>query len=292
VEDSKNPKCLISYSGDILATFEDGDTAELILNFKNDLNTPSGGIIGLPSSNAAIVKIYAVYHNGLEYVTIPLFIRIQDCMCCGAKISSTEWKQFMCHNLGADYTEDPFAPMKAATTPINYSIGKKLVGNYYQWGTNVSVANADSNRDQSGSWNKISPDADAWSDGGVKGPKDPCPEGWRVPTQAQWQAVIQNNPLTTTITNTPKDYTSWQNYAINFSSGKRIGKSLFLPTCGKFGALGTLDRRGSAGNYWSSSTSVNLPATCALSLLFTENTFGPLDDTDRFCAVPIRCISE
>ncbi|MDV3576187.1 hypothetical protein CMU59_17605, partial [Elizabethkingia anophelis] len=80
--------------------------------------------------------------------------------------------------------------------------------------------------------------------------KDPCPAGYRVPTAAQWQAVINNNQIGRVGT--------WTNSNTNYTSGLNIGgngnSTLFLPAAGsRYDADGALYVRGRNGYYWSSS---------------------------------------
>ena len=76
-------------------------------------------------------------------------------------VSSTEWRAFMCHNLGATITLNPYTPAPG------------LVGTRY---------NAYRN----------------WYVNGKKNTAlDPCPENYRIPTVNEWQGVIDNNVIST-----------------------------------------------------------------------------------------------
>jgi uncharacterized protein (TIGR02145 family) len=73
-----------------------------------------------------------------------------------------------------------------------------------------------------------------WLDGdGKKSTADPCPTGWRLPTDSEWQSVI--------------DYGSWSNQTDAFSS------ALKLPSAGfRLYNTGTVGYGGQYGRYWSS----------------------------------------
>jgi hypothetical protein len=97
-------------------------------------------------------------------------------------------KEFICQNLGATSGIDPFSPEAGSH------------GTKYQWGAQTGeegryVSQID---DQSISgaitgWNSDMPKPDrSWSDTSKTG-NAPFPPGYRVPTYAQWQAVIDNN---------------------------------------------------------------------------------------------------
>jgi uncharacterized protein (TIGR02145 family) len=185
---------------------------------------------------------------------------------------------FMSHNLGADTSLDPHTPVKG------------LNGDYYQWGKNAPDGTVD---------NVI---GSTWGDQGgtrangnwtpnSKGPNDPCPEGFRVPSQGEWQAVIASNSPSRTGTNgTTAEFGS----ALHFGQS---GKQLTLPAAGRryFGA-GQLQSRGSSGLYWSSTESdppVNASGPFAIYLLFdignlrTLNLYG-----ERTYGYSVRCFAE
>jgi len=144
---------------------------------------------------------------------------------------------FLNHNLGADTSLDPHTPVKG------------LYGDYYQWGRNAPSATVDG---LIGNWG-------AQGGSGVdgswlpteKGPQDPCPAGYRVPSLAEWILVNDHNTVSRTGT--------WANNATNFGTALHFGsnaspKLLTLPAAGnRNSANGELRVRGRYG-YYSSST--------------------------------------
>ncbi|MCD9574253.1 hypothetical protein [Flavobacterium soyae] len=130
------------------------------LTYKSTLSGPQGTAKGLSTATALSVDIYAIYTDGTGEKAVKLTAQIKDCMCCGAMVSATEWRAFMCYNLGVtDTTLNPFKPdyrlKGTAYTPIKdcYVNGKKTAA-------------------------------------------DPCPADYRMPTKAEWDGVTQFNTMT------------------------------------------------------------------------------------------------
>ena len=168
---------------------------------------------------------------------------------CGAYIGPGIWKAFMCHNLGADTNMNPFVP----TAGIH--------GAKYKWGAQtgqeghyISQENDQKNEGSIRGWTLSSNARGSWLDES-RGPKDPCPQGYKVPSRAQWQGVIDNNRF--------ERVGSWANSNTNFttalyitdSSGRR---TLMLPASGiRLGGTGIPQRRGLQGTYWTSTVTRN-----------------------------------
>ncbi len=214
-------------------------------------------------------------------VTATGTITVNASISCGAYVAAGEWKAFKCHNLGADESADPFTP------------DWKLNGHYYQWGRSVVAANGptgsssgEANAGAITGWN-ISPASNGdWADGS-KTANDPCPAGFRVPTKAQWDAVLD------TTLNPTRSYpgTSWDADNTNYSSGLRVGSGstgLFLPVAGnRLNTDGRLLNRGGTGYYWSS-TEVG---SNAWRLSFVNN-FAATFQSNRTGGMSVRCVAE
>jgi len=200
---------------------------------------------------------------------------------CGAYVSAGVWKAFKCHNLGADESADPFTP------------SWKLTGNYYQWGRSTVAAGAptgsgttEANAGVVVGWNTTAAVNGDWDDV-TKTANDPCPEGFRVPTKSNWDAVLN------TSLNAARSYpgTSWAASNTNYSSGMRIGTGntgLFLPAVGfRVNDDGSVFNRGAEGYYLSSGVN-GVNAWC---LLFSSSeAFSHIDSRIRGMAV--RCIAQ
>jgi uncharacterized protein (TIGR02145 family) len=257
----------INTNGDVITAISGDDTGNNIstpvvasVTYNQDLssddpNSPGNGLAcGLTFSNPLTAIIYAVYNDAADGTgtdrQLNLTASVKDCNCCGLYVASGVWKEFMCHNLGANYSLDPFTP--------NWDIN----GAYWQWGrlgpadhrdtNNTSYfaarpTNATAGGANSGfitGWDRNYPANNAWQDA-IKTATDPCPTGYRVPTNTQWAGAVANNTWNLVGT--------WTSSTTNYTSGIEVLETLFMPAAGfrnyYFGVLGT---RGFYGYYCSS----------------------------------------
>ena len=204
---------------------------------------------------------------------------------CGAYIAPGVWKAFMCHNLESNISDDPFTPNAA------------IHGAKYQWGAQMDENGRyySQEKDQINSgvitgWNNIGLTGNPWNSNTETNPekdKDPCPDGYRVPTRIEWQAVIDNNPQ-------PSRLGSWENSSANYGAaikfGGTIDNGLLLPAAGNRDQnSGVLNNRGSSGYYWSST---NPTSTGAYYLTFDISGVYIINSLSRSVGYSIRCISQ
>ena len=163
-------------------------------------------------------------------------------------------------------------------------------GDLFQWGreddghqvrTSVTTATLATAQQQPGhdnfiltgsqpyDWNADSGWTTRWVDGsGNKTTADPCPDGWRVPTQTEWQSAI--------------DFESWGNSDDAFNS------ALKLPSAGTRDCnIGTLGYEGNYGRYWSSTPYDDY----GYRLSFGSSSANVLGDMRSF-GFSVRCIKD
>jgi len=181
---------------------------------------------------------------------------------------------FMNYNLGANTSLDPHVPVRA------------IMGDHYQWGKNAPDANVDAFI--GGAWgNQGGSTANGnWTPTGNV-PNDPCPDGFRVPSQPEWQAVYENNAVFRT-------GLPWVASTYEFGNATHFGPNvvtiaLTLPAAGRRNSSsGALDSRGSNGYYWSSTEN----GSNAYYLTVSSGNVLPARSITRSTGYSVRCIAE
>jgi uncharacterized protein (TIGR02145 family) len=107
-----------------------------------------------------------------------------------------------------------------------------------------------------------------------------CPEGWRLPTQAEFESL--NNAENQWIT-------------INGKNGRKFGSDgnmLFLPAAGsRVTELNILYGKNQFGHYWSSTSHENYKMGAYL-LYFNDRNVYPGTLADRECEYSVRCVAK
>lgn len=260
----------------VSGTVGNNQVVTLTVTYKNTLSDVGSIAYGKGTADAVNVKIYAIYNDGSKDVSVQLNVKIQDCACCGAFVAPGSWKTFMCHNLGADQTLDPNVP----------SMG--IRGDYYTYGMLLPMARSTS----SGPLAPISGPAygsDKWQGTATnpKGVNDPCPNGYRIPTIAEWNGVISNNSFSVISMTAP--YTT-------VTGGVKFGSQLFLPDVGYYQADGRFTGY-TSGIYVAADKAGYLNRTVTTwTLCLTQRsvpfTIENYTTGGSFVGLPVRCMEE
>ncbi len=185
-------------------------------------------------------------------------------------VGNTEWMRYNLANPKQAYGGATFATRLPSQCT---GILAKSHGKFYQWGVNVawnSTGSVAMESTPSSSWNnQIYPFS--WVD-------QPCPDGYRLPTQAEFQELIDNCTST---------YTNYGSYGyITFVPKNSPSQSLEFPAIGKrsteFGTLFSNNR----GHYWSSSLHSD---QTAYNIWFDDGLLT-LDNSDLRYGYNVRCV--
>lgn len=297
----ENPQnAIIDYAASsinpVSGTLQNGGVYSISLKFKESLRNDARGTTDV---NAYKLTIHAIYTNGGTDYDQKMTVTIKDCRCsCGAKTASGGWLAFMCHNLGANESQDPFT-------------GSNISGDYYQWGrfsdghekagSATTSTRSSSNRPGSsfitgpnGQWLDWCTSGitgnNRWSDS-QKGENDPCPAGWKVPSAAQWASLFGTPVADGNTRTTPENVTV--NKCEWTGSGIKVGDALFLPAAGQRSSQVGLTGVGIYLNYWSSTPQTYQESAHMLSY---DNNYGrqivPTNIFTRLTGGSIRCVQE
>ncbi len=267
-----------NYTGNNLST-----AMSCTVVYYNNLNTSAAG---LNRDQALTANIYVVYNSSATNANpaanerqLQLTARVQDCSCCGAFFgpNETNFKAFMCHNLGSDMSLDPFTPTAG------------IQGAKYAWGAYNGEPKryVDQTTDQSSTgsipWNSIAKSLGSWA-ASYKAPDDPCPNGYKVPSREDYDIMFQYN------TNAVKigPFTSGTTSGILFKSISNENLIMF-PAAGQRRAGGTsandtaaIINRGQSANYWTTTKGVRAQVTDGSD----SYTAGAVESN----GYPVRCI--
>jgi uncharacterized protein (TIGR02145 family) len=230
-------------------------------------------ITGLKANTKYYVRAYAINSNWIGYGNEISFTTPAATSFTFNTVVGANKRIWMDRNLGAS---------RVATS----STDAESYGDYYQWGrgadghqlrTSATITTL-SSADQPGNGRFIlapnttisdwrSPQNDnLWQ--GVNGVNNPCPPGYRIPTEAEWDA----------------ERLSW---STNNAAGA-LASPLKLPMAGgRKASDGSLYNVGSTGTYWRSTVST----TSSVTLIFGSSYAG-MNSTNRASGLSVRCIKD
>ena len=205
----------------------------------------ASGIVTAVAAGNATITATAKDGSGIKGTCTATVAPDPDVTDAGVTISGTTWA-----------TRNAGEPGKFAATPED-------AGMFYPW-----------NRKKG--WPAIGPVTD-WDATTPAGPvweaaNDPCPDGWQVPTGAQFDALISTSSV-------------WD----NTKKGRTFGaapNTIFLPTVGYRSDVGSLQPP--SGYYWAGTT----PLPSIAHILFFSDLTITLVSGMYICGLPVRCVKK
>jgi len=215
-----------------------------ITNFKNEFGSTSktsdlSSIVRLPDGNQDVTLSFRIRVQGIAgaktlTTNIKRLVKYRHKqtfvirpMKCGAYVKQpdsdeTIFRQFMCHNIGANYDSNYISP------------SKNIHGGKYHWGRSESDYEGHLSQFQDqlypdwnccGGWGNVPiKPLNSWQKTYSGGDNNICPIGYRVPTLQEFTDIENLNNLVAV--------GPWNEDIYNYSSGIKYGESLFFPAAG------------------------------------------------------------
>ncbi len=155
-------------------------------------------------------------------------------------------------------------------------------GRFYQWNRNVSwntIGSSASGANPSGTWQTTNPSGTSWT-------TTPCPSGFRLPTNTEFQNLI--NACNATYMSG-----SWSSsnygYLTLTDKSNSANKLEFPAVGGRYYSSGSLESAGAWGSYWSST---QYSSTGACYMGFNSSSVNPSNGNSKRYGFSVRCVRQ
>ena len=221
---------------------------------------------------------------------------------CGAYTTSGTFLTFACYNLGADTTLDSFTYQGGAINGDLYQWGRPTDGHEKRNSAKINRQATNNTatlpvevvgkyiHDLGGiiyNWRSERIDT-LWGDGTTganqaKAANDPCPSGFKVPSQAQWGEIFAGATTSGLSSLATSNIWTWT------GNGYTVGSALFLPAAGYRNTNTSNAYLGEVGQYSSSTVD---GTGYIYTLRFNSSNVYPSMILSRLHGVSVRCVAE
>ncbi|MDR2962451.1 MAG: fibrobacter succinogenes major paralogous domain-containing protein [Bacteroidales bacterium] len=184
-----------------------------------------------------------------------------------------------CSQKGGAYVNSVCWATRNVSLPGTFADRPESAGMFYQWNSAVGWTSTDPllNSNSATKWNTIMPDNSEW-----KGVNNPCPQGWRVPTQGELKSLLDD-------TKVQNEWTTQNTVNGRKFTDKASRASIFFPAAGSRNWKdGSLKDVGDFGCYWSSEQHNGLFSY----YLYFFNKETHVSNFSRSAAQSVRCVAE
>jgi len=172
------------------------------------------------------------------------------------------------------------------TQPLTFAAKPDMYTEFYQWDKLTAHSATDP---LIPSWNSTASQSTTWTN-------DPCPAGWRLPTRAEFQALLDSAGSTWVAAYTRGNEVAGRFFGPNhasckFAAGGSMDGCVFLPAVGlRLNTDGSLNNQGSNGYYWSSTHYSGSGNVLSYNFTFSSSSSNSNNYLPKAFGSSVRCV--